>query len=174
MKAAVYILAVASFVSTLVMVNIPPDNSVNTESGYDEMSEKFLSEDMLLSVGASLEYVLGHRKIPKTPLKDIFFDSKKYQENMLENDNKAPLIENSTATKNNKIITIPHLVGIVIRRNEAKALFIDGDQSYSLKKGDRLAGRYRIQSISSDKVKIIDISSKLSRTIYIMDEWLIQ
>lgn len=122
-------------------------------------------------VTETLSLLVPRKPIPRIPLKDLFVDpaSRKVEEEriVLKEVQHSPQVE---AEKSSKITTTPRLVGILIRSTEAKAFFVDNDKAYSLKKGDKLSGRYRITAISSDRVNITEISTGLSRTIYAKDE----
>lgn len=122
-------------------------------------------------LGSALKMLVSNKSIPRIPLKDLFADP-------AENSLKQQRTELSTARittpvdvgSNRKTSTTPRLIGVVLRESETRAFFVDNDKTYSLKRGDTLAGRYRIVSITSDKVNIREISTGLSRSIFIKDE----
>ncbi len=122
-------------------------------------------------IGNALKLLVSNKSIPRLPLKDLFAApaEKTVQDPRAVIADTADLKPGKVAAIQ-KISTTPRLIGVVLRRSETRAFFVDKDKTYSLKRGDTLAGRYRIISITSDKVNVREISTGLSRSIFIKDE----
>lgn len=134
---------------------------VGIYQGFDEGGE----------LGATLDLIVPREPIPKVPLKDLFADPLKSN---VEKQNIEQTVEAATESVDGKqsinIITPPRLIGVVIRDSGARAFFADNDKLYSLKQGDTLVGRYQVALITPEKVNVKEISTGLSRNIYIKDE----
>ncbi|NIT58263.1 MAG: hypothetical protein GWN00_19150 [Aliifodinibius sp.] len=120
----------------------------------------------------ALNLLIPRVPVPKVPLKDLFSDPRKHGATSRNNIEQVDSVvtESIKATRTITIATPPRLIGVIIRDSETRAFFVENDKLYSLKQGDALAGRYRISSIASDKVSIKEVSTGVSRNIYIKDE----
>lgn len=118
----------------------------------------------------ALDMLVSNKPIPKTPVKDLFANPadervrQVHEELINVNDTLPPKKEEQVVT------SFPELFGVVIRQSESRAFFIDNGETYALKVGDVLAGRYRISEISPVKVNIREVSTGLSKNIYIKNE----
>lgn len=116
------------------------------------------------------ELFVSYKKIPRMPLKNIFGEDAKSE----KKPEKAAIIEPALITKplvTPKAITIkttPKLVGVIIRSRSKKAFFVD-DKVHNVKVGDLLVGSYRVVSIHTDRVDIVDNRTNLKRSIYLKD-----
>lgn len=57
------------------------------------------------------------------------------------------------------------LVGVLFQQGERSAYLVKGDKDYSVKKGDKLEGRYLVKNVTVSTVTLLEISSKKSSTI---------
>lgn len=167
MKYRYLIVLLPAFVVVLWgVVGGPDDVAVN-----NEFLTSYLDNDQAGDIGETLNLLVSQQPIPRIPLKDLFADpaSKKLEAERIAA-KRVQLTAPVEPAKSRKITTTPRLIGILIRSSEAKAFFVDNDKAYSLRKGDKLAGRYRITAIRSDRVNITELSTGLSRTIYAKEE----
>jgi len=111
-----------------------------------------------------------YKKVPRMPLKDIFGKAADESEEKNKNGAASQVAVPSLPPRVTAIAveTPPKLVGVIIRSNIRKAFFVDNDV-HNVKRGDLLAGRYRIVAIHADRVVVVDNHTRLKRSIYIKD-----
>jgi len=116
-------------------------------------------------------WLLQSQRTSRVPLRDLFSPATATQGGGLKEKTKSePPGEHKPVRKKPrsgiKTRQPPRLVGIAIRRNIARAFFVDGKEILIAAPGDRVRG-YRISRIEEKQVHVYDLRNGLKRTIFL-------
>jgi hypothetical protein len=164
-----YLVIIIVAALAIILWNSYPDHgnavaSTETQNVYNRTGEA-------ADVGVTLDLLFSQRAIPRIPLKELFSDPSVKKVEEMPATTQTPTQDQAAENDADRKITVPpRLIGVLIRSSGGRAFFVDDENAYSLSRGDELAGRYRITEITPEKVGLREISTGLSRTIYVKDE----